>query len=313
MDDNRELRTFDDGEAMVNEMMNAEAAENAALQDEYEASQNIPDEQEEPAQEQLNVQNTESITDVQNAQPDMNYQNQMQMQQIMLENQQLRQQTQYLQQLLEQTNAQQRETTVENVTPENVPVMPELDFNALSFADEEQQRAATQKYASDMESYVMDRVMKKINPYIEESERNRAEAERMNALKRLENVPQLRGIGTMTNQLDEVIAKNDFLKSMPAEDRYITAFVLSKGAESINNPPKAPTVDELMNYYNSNQDFQNAVEKLRINQLNSNSGGNVPAMSASGGIGGAVVNVQEKPKNFDESLEFIKKNYPNLM
>jgi len=313
MDDNRELRTFDEAEAAVQEMLNAEAYENAALQDEYEASQNIPDETEETSQEQQNVQ-SENVNDVQTAQavqPDMLYQQQVQ--QAMFENQQLRQQNEYLQQLLEQTNAQQRETTVENVTPENVPVMPELDFNALSFADEEQQRAATQKYASDMESYVMDRVMKKINPYIEESERNRAEAERMNALKRLENVPQLRGIGTMTNQLDEVIAKNDFLKSMPAEDRYITAFVLSKGAESINNPPKAPTVDELMNYYNSNQDFQNAVEKLRINQLNSNSGGNVPAMSASGGIGGAVVNVQEKPKNFDESLEFIKKNYPNLM
>ena len=90
------------------------------------------------------------------------------------------------------------------------------------------------------------------------------------------------------------------------DEKYITAYAVAKGVEAVNNPKKAPTVDELMIMYNKNGEFRNAVEKQRLNEIKNNADG-VPALSGSSGNGNIALDVPDKPKNFAEASDLVRK------
>lgn len=92
---------------------------------------------------------------------------------------------------------------------------------------------------------------------------------------------------------------------MPIDEKYINAYAMAKGINSINNPPappeepKEPTVDELMELYNTNPAFQEMVEKQRLGVIKQSQ--QVPPFSASSGAVNAALNIKEKPQTLEEA------------
>ena len=178
---------------------------------------------------------------------------------------------------------------------------PELDINALAFADEDTIKAAQAKYAADMAEYNRQAFMKEFAPVIEQANEAKLTKEKNDVIAALSQLPELKGIEGMLPQLDRIIANNKGLSSedVPLYEKYITAYAIAMGVNSMNTPPaepKEPTTDELMALYNSNPEFQELVEKQRIEQVKKSQ--QVPPFSASSGAVNAALNIQEKPKTF---------------
>lgn len=227
-----------------------------------------------------------------------------QLQGVMQENAQLRQQNAQLQELLQQMNNQNKAQVIE----ETMPQIPQLDFSSLAFADEAEQRAAMARYSQDMIEYSKQAILKDIAPFVEQAKKGQLEAEKSELIRALAVVPELDGIGDMTGQLDRIIANNRVLQNddIPLDEKYITAYAIAKGVEAMNNPYKPPTTEELMNMYNSNPEFKEAVEKQRLAEIKGKTA-DVPALSGSSGIGNAAPTMPEKAKNWDEALANAKK------
>lgn len=200
---------------------------------------------------------------------------------------------------------------------EEVLEVPDLDLDALAFADAETVKAAKAKYAADMAAYnrklMKDELMREVSPALEYAREGMREKEKAQVLSVLSQIPELSGISEMVPALDRIIADNKWLSSddMPMDEKYINAYAMAMGVKSINTPPpepaKEPTADELMNYYNTNAAFRDMVEKQRISELKKNHG--VPIFSASGGASGAAPYVEEKPKTFEEASERTRKMF----
>lgn len=184
---------------------------------------------------------------------------------------------------------------------------PVLDVNSLAFADEATVAAAQAKYAEDMTAYNRAQIMKELSPALEYAKQGMREKEKNDAISVLANVPELSGIKEILPQLDRIIANNKWLQSddMPMDEKYINAFAIAKGVNSINNPPvppepaKEPTTEELMAIYNSNPDFQAMVEKQRLEAIKQSQ--QVPTLSGSSGAVNAALNIKEKPTTFAEA------------
>lgn len=223
-----------------------------------------------------------------------------QLQQAMAEIEALRQQNSQLQGAIDEMSKQNTEKIVEEaLTP------PTLDINGLAFADEETQKAAMAKFAEDMTNYNRNEIMKELSPAIEYAKKGMREAERTEVLKSLSQIPELQGINEMLPQLEKIINNNKWLSSddMSMEEKYINAYAIARGVNSINTPPaeppKEPTPEELMDIYNSNQAFQELVEKQRLEKLKESQ--QVPPFSASSGAVNAALNIKEKPKTLEEA------------
>jgi len=181
---------------------------------------------------------------------------------------------------------------------------PELDINGLAFADEETVKAAQAKYAADLADYNRKSFLKEFAPVIEQANKARYAEEKNEVISALSQVPELQGIEEMLPQLDRIIANNKALSSedVPMDDKYITAYAIARGVNSINTPPAKPkelTSDELMALYNSNPEFQEMVEKQRISQVKNSQ--QVPPFSASSGAVNAALNIKEEPKSWDDA------------
>ena len=72
-------------------------------------------------------------------------------------------------------------------------------------------------------------------------------------------------------------------------------------------PPAEPTVNELMDMYNSNPEFQQLVEKQRLEQIKQSQ--QVPPFSASSGAVNAALNIEKKPKTFEEASERTRRMF----
>lgn len=181
---------------------------------------------------------------------------------------------------------------------------PVLDINGLAFADEETQRAAIEKFSQDMAEYNRKQIMEEISPAMEYAKKGMQEAEKSEAIEALSQIPQLSGIKDMIPQLDKIIANNAWLSddNMPVDEKYINAYTMARGVNAINNPPKskAPDTTELMRLYNNNLEFREAIERQRLEQIKT--GQQVPTFSADSGAAGAALNIQERPKTFEEAL-----------
>ena len=213
-----------------------------------------------------------------------------------------RQRTAQLQGTIDEMSRQNTEEIIEDaLTP------PTLDINSLAFADEETQRAAMAKYAEDMSAFNRKQIMKEMSPALEFAKKGMRDAEKTEVVEALSQIPELKGIKEMLPQLDRIIAGNKWLSSddMPMDEKYINAFAMARGINSINNPPappepaKEPTPEELLALYNNNPAFQELVEKQRLETLKQSQ--QVPPFSASSGAVNAALDIKEKPQTLEEA------------
>ena len=227
---------------------------------------------------------------------------------------QMEQQLQASQQQIQQL----RETVTElsnqnekNLT-EELLTEPVLDVNALAFADEETARAAQAEYARSMAEYAKQQIMKEMQPFVDQAKEGMRLKERNEVLDALDQVSELKGIKEMVPQIEKIIKSNKALSSddIPMDEKYITAYMIAKGVNAINEPQRqTPTVEQLMNIYENNPDFQEAVEKKRLSQLNNSNSQQVPPFSASSGAVNAALNIKEKPKTFEEASERTRRMF----
>ena len=181
---------------------------------------------------------------------------------------------------------------------------PELDIGSLAFADEETVKAAQAKYAADLADYNRKAFMKEFAPVIEQANEAKYAKEKSEVIAALSQVPELKGIDGMLPQLDRIIANNKALSSndIPMDEKYITAYAIAMGVNSMNTPPvqqKELTSEELMALYNNNPEFQEMVEKQRIEQVKQSQ--QVPPFSASSGAVNAALDIKEEPKGWDDA------------
>ncbi len=223
------------------------------------------------------------------------------LQQVMQQLDALKQQNTQLQGVVDELSARNQQNIIEEALEP-----PTLDINALTFADEETVRAAQAKYAADMTAYNRQSIMKELAPVIEQANEAKYNKEKSEVIAALAEVPELKGIEGMLPQLDKIIANNKALSSsdVPIDEKYITAYAIAMGVNSINNPPAPPkelTSDELMALYNSNPEFQDLVEKQRLSQIKQSQ--QVPPFSASSGAVNAALNIKKEPKGWDDASE----------
>ena len=232
-------------------------------------------------------------------QPAVNNPIDIQIQQIMAENEQLKQANEELQKTITQQSEMQ-----ENKIEERV--MPTLDFNALAFDDEETVAQKQAEYARQMAEYVKGDILKEIEPFVSRAKDGIQKDERERVFAMLEAMPDMKDIRSVAPQMDRIIENNKLLFSddVPADDKYIAAYALAKGANIINNPPRDPSADELMEYYNKNPEFQQMIEKKRLEDIKNSQ--QVPPMSASSGAVNAALNIKEKPKTWEEASDRAK-------
>ena len=232
-------------------------------------------------------------------QPAVNNPLDIQIQQIMAENEQLKQANEELQKTITQQSEMQ-----ENKIEERV--MPTLDFNALAFDDEETVAQKQAEYARQMAEYVKGDILKEIEPFVSRAKDGIQKDERERVFAMLEAMPDMKDIRSVAPQMDRIIENNKLLFSddVPADDKYIAAYALAKGANIINNPPRDPSADELMEYYNKNPEFQQMIEKKRLEDIKNSQ--QVPPMSASSGAVNAALNIKEKPKTWEEASDRAK-------
>lgn len=294
----------------------SEQAQNMFAQDAEEQQAENPDIAEAPPEEapQQEVQPAESVPaaegngnqdsmqpDMNNAAPlDMGTQQmlqQQQIQQILAENQQLRSANEELQKTITQQSDEQ-EGKIEEMA------LPQLDLSDVAFDDEETLAQKQKVYAQKMADYVRQGIMSELAPYLDEAKRGIEQKEQEDTINFLEQMPQFKEIRGALPQINRIMEQNNnlFASDAPYEDRIIAAYAIARGANAINTPPKAaPTTDELMAMYNANPEFQQMIEKQRIDAIKNSQ--QVPVMSASSGLTNAALNIKEKPQTMDEASE----------
>ncbi len=225
----------------------------------------------------------------------------MQLQQALQDIEALRAQNEQMQGTIEELSKKNEENLIEEAMQ-----MPIIDLDALAFATEEEKTQALSEYAQKMSEYVKGGVMKEISPFVEQAKEGIYQKEKADALSALSAVPELAGINDMLPQLDRIIAANKWLQSedMPMDEKYINAYAIAMGVNAINTPPEEPkelTSEELMDLYDKNPTFQELVEKKRLETIKQSQ--QVPPFSASSGAVNAALNIQDKPKTFEEAAE----------
>ncbi len=227
-----------------------------------------------------------------------------QLQQAMQELQALKAQNAQLMETITQMSDVQRE----NLTDEAMKP-PVLELSRLAYDDDETINQKQAEYAERMAQYVMQKMGKTMEPLMQQAKAGKEQRERADVIEALEQMPQLTGFREMLPQIEKVIQNNDtlFAKDAPLAEKYITAYAIAKGIDTINRPPKDPTAQELMAFYESNPEFQELLEKKRLEQVKGKQ--NLPPFSASSGSVNAALNIPEKPKNFDEAAERTRKMF----
>lgn len=231
---------------------------------------------------------------------DMNTQQmlqQRQIQQILEENQQLRHTNEELQKTITQQSDEQ-EGKIEEMA------LPTLDLSNLAFDDAETIAQKQNIYAQQMADYVRQGVMSELAPYLAEAKQGMEHKQQESLLESLEQMPEFKEIRGSLPQINRIMEQNSnlFASDAPYEDKIIAAYAIARGANAINTPPKAaPTTDELMAMYNANPEFQQMIEKQRIDALKDSQ--QVPVMSASSGLTNAALNIKGKPQTMDEASE----------
>ena len=231
----------------------------------------------------------------------------MQIQQLMADMEALRTQNQQMQGTIEELSRKNEEHLIEQGM-----LPPELDIDGLAFADKDTQKAEMAKFAEALSAYNRQSILKELEPTLAFAKKGMQEAEKAEILTALSQVPELVGINDMLPQLDRIIASNRWLSSddMSMDEKYINAYAIARGVNAINTPPEQPkelTDEELMELYDKNPTFQELIEKKRIEAIKNSQ--QVPPFSASSGAVNAALNIEEKPKTFEEASERTRKMF----
>lgn len=221
---------------------------------------------------------------------------QEQLQQASAANQSLMEQNKDLNKTITQMSQAQEEAVLEDFGE-----MPSIDFSALAFANEQEAAEQQKKYANDMREYVRKGIMQELAPYVEQAKEGMHQKEKEQALRELAKLPELNGILDAAPQLDAIINRNTVLNNddVPMDEKLILAYTIMKGVDSINHPAKEPSAQELMELYEKNPEFQEMVEKKRLEAVKPNQ--QVPPFSASSGAVNAAIDIPEKPKTLEEA------------
>ena len=220
----------------------------------------------------------------------------------MAENEQLRQTNNELQQTITQQSQQREQAIIEDAMQ-----MPMLDVNRLAFEDDATVQQMQQDYANAMQKYVTQQVLKDVEPALQYAKDGMREKEKREMLEAFNGVDELKGINDMLPQLDYIIEHNKWLDNddIPMDEKYLTAYMIANGVNSANTPPPSdPTAEELMKYYDSNPEFQQMIEKKRLDDIKQSQ--QVPAMSASNGAVNAALTIKEKPTTWDDASKRTK-------
>ena len=231
----------------------------------------------------------------------------MQLQQMMQELEALKAQNQQMSGTIEELSRRNEENLIEEALE-----MPTLDMNGLAFATEEEARQMQEEYANKMTEFVRSGLMKELAPFLEQAKEGQYQKEKSNVLSVLSEIPELQGISDMIPQLDNIIASNRWLQSddMDMDEKYINAYAIARGVNAMNTVPEEPkelTSKELMELYKNNPEFQEMVEKDRLEAIKNSQ--QVPPFSASSGAVNAALNIPEKPKTFEEASERTRKMF----
>ena len=297
---------FDEANAATQELFHEEQVELPTEEDQVEEpAPEAEEEQEIPQETEETIENAVQTAEVA---AETAAQKDEQLRQVLSEIESLKQQNAQLQGTIEEMSKQNAENIVEEALQP-----PTLDLSNLAFASDEEQQAAMAKYAEDMAAYNRQELMKELAPTLKYAEKGMHEQEANEAITLLSQVPELSGIENMKPNLDRIIASNAWLQSddMPLDEKYINAYAIARGIDSIKNPPKAPetpkepTTDELMELYRKNPDLQALIEKERLEAVKS--GQQVPPLSASSGAAGAALDIKEKPQTIEEAAERTRK------
>lgn len=304
---NDEQITLDDAvQAQEVEEQPIDPVEEAIAEASTENAEEIPTEaQEEPSAENIALENAVNTaeTAAQVAQ-----ERDMQLQQALQELEALKAQNQSMQGAIEELSKKNEENLIEEAM-----MPPTLDINGLAFATQEEIAQAQADYAQKMADYNRKQIMDELAPTLEYAKRGMQEAEKTEVLAALSQVPELNGIETMIPQLDKIIANNKWLQSddMSLDEKLINAYAIARGVNAINTPPPEPpkelTSEELMELYDKNPTFQELVEKKRLDTIKQSQ--QVPPFSASSGAVNAALNIEKKPKTFEEASERTRRMF----
>ena len=230
-----------------------------------------------------------------------------QLNQVMSELGTMKQQNDDLQRQLKEMSDVQKEKIVEQAIE-----MPTLNLDDLAFADDETKANVQREYAQKMAEYVKGDIMKEMSPFVEQAKEGLYQKEKNEVVSALSQIPELTGIEQMLPQMEQIIKNNDVLSSdsVPMDEKYIMAYAIARGVNSINTPPeekKEPTAEELMELYDKNPTFQELVEKKRLEAVKDSQ--QVPPLTASNGAVNVALNIKEKPKTFEEASERTRKMF----
>lgn len=293
--DDKKLETFDDATNAFEEQL--AAAETDGLAEETQTQESTEETSAESAGETQEAPDlTEQATQTAEVAAQAAVEKDQQLQQVLQELAALKEQNETLQNTIKEMSNQNKEELLEEV-------MPVLDVGSLAFDDEETIKQKQTEYAQKMVEYVK----KELEPFIQQAQQEIYEKEKSEVISALAKLPELQGIDQMIPQLDKIIANTKALSSpdVPVEEKYVTAYAIAKGVNSINNPPKEPTPEELLQYYDKNEDFRKLVESKLLERAKG--GQQVPPLSASGGAVNAALTIQEKPKTIEEASNLARK------
>lgn len=260
--------------------------------------------QEQPSAEEIAMENAVNTAEVA---AQVAQEKDMQLRQALQDLEALKAQNQSMQGAIEELSKKNEEKLIEEAMQP-----PTLDINGLAFATEEEIAQAQAEYAQKMAEYNRNQLMQELAPTLEYAKRGMQNAEKSEMISALSQVPELAGIENMIPQLDKIIANNKWLQSddMDMDEKLINAYAIARGVNAINTPPEEPkelTSEELMELYDKNPTFQELIEKKRIDTIKQSQ--QVPPFSASSGAVNAALNIEKKPKTFEEASERTRRMF----
>lgn len=236
------------------------------------------------------------------------------LQQAFTENQALKQQVQQLQQTMSQMSEVQKGNITDNAmnggnAADMTLEMPIFDVAALAYDDEATIQVKQADYQQKMAEYMKAAMMKELSPVLQYAKDGMAQKEKAEIIASLSALPEFQDFNSMIPQLDNIIAKNKALSAdgVPLDERYVMAYLISNGLDSIKNRGKQNemTPEKFMQYYQSNVELKDLIDKQRLAEIKGNQ--DIPQLSASNGAVNAALNIPKLPTNFDEANELTKK------
>lgn len=228
----------------------------------------------------------------------------MRLQAIIAEQERLSEENESLKKIIAELSRKQEEKLIDKVIE-----APKFDLNAIAFADADSAKQMQDDYSEKMTAYVMGKIMSELSPILDRAKEGEAEKEKQEIIAVLAEVPELDGLKDMLPQIERIIKNNTALSgdNVPIDEKYITAYAIAKGVNSMNQPQKELSTEELFELYEKNSELQDMIEKKKLKALESAQ--QVPIHSASNGAVNAALSIKEKPKTFEEASDRTRKMF----